>query len=375
MTMDLIRKDLEVVAARQGVAIPPAKPRAQPAGHKNKKKQLPLPPALRQAAADALKSYRASPEYQALLDDMPKMNLLQLQQRMETALNGPHFAPMLDLMRKPDAFDVSVQGIVDKILGYFIPQAVSLGIMAQAVFIIGISGSAGYVVNVDLSDFKSGVYVGGAGDLGLDAGVEGDVVLGFWMNAVGDLGGHYKGGEVDIDDLAGVVALGYLQDEQPALVFVGVDIGVDDGFEGSDLYVFEFDIGHEPIYQPGDATYMVQFTTMTCENSKDNYDTVYIEFFQDGDDTAYRFPAWNGNQMCEASRDSTFSTWNLGEIVKFNSSLTVRLHAGDFTPSPDVTIKPSNFNGVGSTYTLPWDDKTDGFNEVQYKLVAQLLKA
>lgn len=371
MTMDLISKDLETIAAQEGVVVPQLGRRKRPAAGKKKRQ---LPPALRQAAADALKAYRASPEYKALLADLPQMNLLQLQQRLEAALNGPHFTPMLALMRQPGAFDVTIKGVVEKVLDYLIPNAVSLGVLAQAVLVLGLSGSAGYVVNVDLSNFKSGVYVGGAFDAGIDAGIEGDAVLGFWANSVGDLDGVYVGGEVDIDDGTGLTAAAFDHDDDLGLVFVGIDLGIDDGFENTDFYFFEFDIGHEPIYQPGDATYLVQFTTMTCENSKDDSDTVYLEFFQDGGDTAYRFPAWNGNQMCE-QKNGPYYQWGLGLVAKFDSSLTVRLHTGDFTPSPDVTIKPTNFNSVGSTYTLPWDDKTTAIDEVEYKLVAQLLKA
>lgn len=371
MTIDLIRKDLETIAAQRGVVLPPLQKRKGPAEGKKKRQ---LPPALRQAAADALKAYRTSPEYQALQADLPKMNLLQLQQRMEAALNGPHFAPMLALMRQPGAFDVTIKGVVEKVLDYLIPNAVSLGVLAQAVLVLGLSGSAGYVVNVDLSNFKSGVYVGGAFDAGIDAGIEGDAVLGFWANSVGDLDGVYVGGEVDIDDGTGLTAAAFDHDDDLGLIFVGIDLGIDDGFENTDFYFFEFDIGHEPIYQPGDATYLVQFTTMTCLNSKDNFDTVYVEFFQDGGDTAYRFPAWNGNQMCEQG-NGPYYEWDLGLIAKFNSSLTVRLHVGDYTMSKDQTITANDFNGVGGTYTLPpWDDKI-GVDEIEYTLEAQLLKA
>ena len=78
---------------------------------------------------------------------------------------------------------------------------------------------------------------------------------------------------------------------------------------------------------------------------------------------------------CASRATGPYNQWDLGLIAKFNSSLTVRLHVGDYTMSKDQTITPNDFNGVGGTYTLPpWDDKI-GIDEIEYTLEAQLLKA
>jgi hypothetical protein len=362
MTDSHIQKDLADVAAQLGLLPPPQAPQDRAARPGTKRR---LPPAVRQAAAEALAGYRASPEYGALMADRPGLNLFELQSRLGAALNGAHFAEMLRLLREPDSFEIDPLD--------FVPKAVSLGVLAQAVLIVGLSGSAGYVMNVDLSNADPSIYAGGAVDAGIDAGLEGDVCLGFWIDEVDDLNGFYEGEEVDIDDGTGVTEAAFLKGDDPGLLFVGIDLGIDDGMEGVFFYFFHFGIGRAPIYQPNDATYLVQFGTLTCDNSKDNYDTISLNFYQDGGSTEYRFPAWNGYQMAEQDNNSKCYQWNMGLIAKFNSSLDLYLQVGDHQ-MPAQSLVPGDFSGVGDTYTVTWDDKTSAFDEIKYSVVATLLK-
>ncbi|MBV0911698.1 hypothetical protein [Anianabacter salinae] len=325
-----------------------------------------LPPALRKAAAEALAAYKASAEYAALQAKLPTMNLLELQSHLAHALNGPHFAPLLETSRTM-SLDVDLEGLI--------PKAVSLGVSGQVVFGIGVSGSVGYIVDLNVSDFASAIYVGGAVDVGADGGIQGDACVGFWTNTIEDMSGWYVGEEIDIDDALGVMEATYLKDEELALAFVGVTLGFDDGFENSNYYFNNIALGHAPIYQSGEFSHMVQLNSLSCENSKDNWDTCYIEFYSDGDSsTLYRYPAWDGYQLSESQRDDAITSWGVGEIIKFNSNFSIKLHVGDHT-MPTKTVSLSSFNGQYSTTSVTFDDKIDVVNEIKYSLGIELLKA
>lgn len=355
-----IPRDLAQIAEEEGLHPPKFPKRA--AAPKDAGGQA--PPELKAAAADALAKFRATEEYAALMADLPGMNLYQLQHRLEAVLNGPHFAPLLEMMRQPESFSVDLSDMV--------PKAVSLGLLAEAVVFVGLSGSVGYVMNIHADG--SGIYAGGAFDAGIDAGFEGDVCIGFWREQVDDLSGVYVGEEVDVDDVIGVTEATFLHDDELALAFIGFDLGIEDGMENTDFYFTEFGLGRAPIYQPGDAAYLVQLRTLTCENSKDNYDTVYFEFLADDDSTEYRYPAWDGYVMCEEHRDEKFYQWGVGLIVKFNSKLILRMHVGDHTMN-DWNIYPSTIGSAGSTSTIQWDEKVSGMNEINYTMSLKVLKA
>lgn len=364
MKLPLLEKELRELATQQGLSLPACPPREGRAS----KPAAKLSPAARQAAQMALASYRESADYRDLMANLASLNLEQLQTRLASALEGPHFAPLTELLRDPAQLDLD--------LGDFIPKAISFGLLAQIVLFIGVSGGVGYIKNIDPGNSENAIYFGGAFDDGIDAGIEGDICLGFWTNAVDDMSGVYVGGEVDIDDTIGVTVATFLQDEEPALAFVGVDLGVDDGIENEDFYFFHIDTGSNPIYQPGDATYLVQLQTLTCVDSKDNYDTVKFTFQQDGDtSTTFHYPAWDGFQMAEAKNDSAVSTWNVGAILKFNEKIVLTLQVGDYT-LPSVTIWPTDFPGTSQPNPNPYTFQayTDGINEIKYTLQAQLLK-
>lgn len=358
-----IQTDLVAIAARTGLALPQAASRAEPA---EKPKQR-LHPAIRRAADQAIVAFRASPEHAALMADLEGMNLFQLQLRLRAVLEGPDFAPLMAVIRDTAARDSDEDPLLD-----FIPKALSLGLMGQAVLFLGLSGSVGYAVDVDLTNPDTGIYAGGAVDVGIDAGVEGEICLGFWRESVADLAGTYVGAEVDIDDLTGIVVATFENDDEIGLVFVGVDLGIDDGIENTDFYFFEFDTGEAPIYQPGQSNCLVQLQGMVCTNSKNDYDEIYIEFLADSDSTVYRFPAWDSYQMCEADRNANLANWSVGLIIKFDSSFTLRLHVGDQTLD-DLKISRSNYTGVNQSYPATWDT-SHVTNGIQYSCATMLLK-
>jgi hypothetical protein len=363
MSASPIQQDLAAMAARADLKLPAPAPRTASA---DKPKQR-LHPAIRAAADDALAAFGASPEHAALIADLPGLNLHQLVSRLRAALEGAHFAPMMDTIRHAATLDTD-----DPLLD-FIPKAVSLGLLGQAVLLVGLSGSVGYVVDVDLTSPDTGIYAGGAIDVGGDAGIQADVCLGFWREAVDDLGGIYVGEEVDIDDGTGVVEAAFENDDELGLLFVGIGLGIDDGMENTDYYFFEFDTGDAPIYQPGDFNYMVQLQGMNCVNSKNNYDGIYFEFLADSDSTVYRYPAWDSYQMCESHRNANLSNWSVGLIIKFDSSFTLRLHVGDQTMG-DATISRSQYSGVNSTFKVTWDTSHVS-NGIEYNCTTVLLKA
>lgn len=362
MSASPINQDLAAMAARADLKLPDPAPRNEAAG----KSKHRLHPAIRTMADGALAAFRASPEHAALVADLPGLNLHQLQSRLRAALEGPHFAPMMDTIRHTATLEED-----DPLLD-FMPKAVSLGLLGQAVLFVGLSGSVGYVVDVDLTNPNTGIYAGGAIDVGVDVGIEGDVCLGFWREAVDDLGGVYIGEEVDIDDGTGVVEAAFENDGELGLIFIGIDLGIDDGMENTDYYFFEFDTGDAPIYQPGESNYLVQLQGMNCVNSKNNYDGIYFEFLADSDSTVYRYPAWDSYQMCESHRNANLSNWSVGLIIKFNSSFTLRLHVGDQTMD-DITIYRSQYSGVNETITINWDT-SHVTNGIEYNCATVLLK-
>lgn len=360
MTDSPLQNDLARLAERRALAVPPLERRTGPVANRSGKR---LSPALEEAAAAALAAYRASPEHAALVADLPGLGLDELQARLKEALEGPHFAAMLERLRRP----------ADEDPDDFLPKAVSLGVMGQVVLILGLSGSVGYVMDISITNSNPGVYVGGAFDVGIDAGLQAEVCLGLWRESTDDLAGVYVGEEVDVDDGTGLTEATFLNDDELGLMLVGIDLGLDDGMENTDFYFFEFGLDREPTYQPGEATYLVQLGTLSCENSKDNYDTVYFEFLQDGESTVYRYPAWDGYQMCESQENDTYSSWDVGLIIKFNSSFTLRLHIGDEVMD-DVTFPISGFSGLNQVRYYTFDTTVGAFDEVKYELAFSLIR-
>lgn len=351
------QQGLEALVKKRGVVVPELGRRQTPPAARTKKR---LPSHIRQAAAEALAAFHASPERRALIADLPNLDLPALHARLQEVLHGEHFAPLLEALRAPDSFDVSLEDLI--------PKAISIGLMGQVVLGVGVSGSVGYIINLDLSNPKSGVYIGVGVDIGMDGGAEGDVCLGLWAKTVDDINGLYTGLEVDVTDPGGVTEATYVTfgTEDLAIELLGIDLGIDDGMEDSTLYFAAMGFGHAPIYQPGDATYLVQLGRLTCSNSKDNWDTVYLNYTQDGGSTQYRYPAWDGIQLEENDKNSAFGSWNVGQIVKFNSQLDVILQVGDHT-MPTQTIYPG-------TSSLTFSDKVNGVDDIEYTLDLAFLK-
>jgi len=364
MTSPTVRLNLRDLGANENLTFP-----SHP--QRSRKPSKPVKPrlALLQAAKDVLVAYRASPDCRELLAALPDMTAEQAVARFGSVLLGQHFEPLMQRLRAPAELET------DPI--EFIPKAVSFGIMGQVVLGVGASGSVGAVANIDPKNEQLGVYAGGALDIGFDVSLQGDFCIGLWLDAVDDIAGWYVGAEVDIDDGFGFDVAAFEKDEEPALAFVGLDFGVGDGIENEDYYFFEFNITESDptIYQPGNATYLVQFNNLNCLNSKDNYDTVYFTFQQDGDTTkTYRYPAWDGYQMCESGRNPTYSTWGVGLIAKFNSQLSITLQVGDHTMKAQ-TICSNSFKGLGTYTTVTFDQTLPDFDEIKYTVGIQLIKS
>ena len=373
MTLTLIRQDLAAMAAEAELTLPEPAPRDGRAEHETEQR---LHPAVQQAAHEALAGFRASPEHAALIADLPAMNLHQLRFRLQALLEGPHFEPLFATIRSAAELDIDPTDMI--------PKAISLGAMVQGVLVVGLSGSVGYVTDIDLKNGNSGIYVGGAIDIGAEAGLELAACLGFWRNPVDKLKGTYVGEEVDIDDGLGLDEAAFTNDDELALIFIGFDLGLDDGMENTDYYFFEFDPSAPPIYQPGNATYLVQLWSMQCENSKDDWDTIYFEFLQDDDSTVYRFPAWDGYAMCQpdntdnpipgATRNTInpCSNWSVGLVIKFNSSFKLRLHIGDQTMA-DTTITAGDYVEGGGHFQVTWDPVIAS-NQILYTLDTAMVR-
>ncbi|MEM7269841.1 MAG: hypothetical protein AAF401_11375 [Pseudomonadota bacterium] len=337
------------------------------------------PKPLTDAAKSAIRAFKASPEGAAFMNDLPTLNLFELGSRLKAALEGPHFADMLALSRNPAEFDID--------LGDFIPKAVSIGLTGEAVLLIGVTGAVFYAMDISTSDPKPAAVVGGGLDIGADGGAQGDIAVGFWRDQTSDITGWYVGEEIDIDDGGGGYEATFEKDKELALVLIGVGVGFEDGAENSDLYFYSFDFSHSPIYQSGDYDHMIQFHNVTCDNSKDNMDTVFFYYLADDDPTEYRYPAWAGYQMAEADKgdfgngwtnsdgdEITFNNWGTGEIVKFNSKITIKLNVGDYEMDAQ-TFTTGDFSGVGSSASKNFHAWTDAhINEINYNISGTLLK-
>lgn len=292
----------------------------------------------------------------------------------------------------------SLSDIIDTIEGWIPIKAVSLGIMAEGDLIIG--GQAGCGVAMDIKDFGSSwsIYGYGGLDEGVDAGVEIGIVLGFWAIESNDISGTYVGAEVDITDVIGVEGIAYagkddksdfLDDDGVNLkyakvIYVGVDVGLEDGVEGEEVEYISWHHEYYATYQVGDDyDYLMSFDHLTCVNSKDNQDDVYFLYTVDGEDTEYRYPIWNEMKMCEEKNEGDVGSehakhvWLCDNMVKFNTKVVVKPYVGNYTDMPTIEFTPSSFAGLNiETGAKTSKDYTDmHVNEINYTLTGRLLRS
>ncbi len=280
-------------------------------------------------------------------------------------------------------------------------KGISLGVMAQADIFIGIEGAFGVALNA--ADFKfvgvnsdpdqvtASIFAGAGFVEGVEEGIQGTLAIGIWFESVGDIGGIYVGEEMDVDDGVGVTAVAFagredkddMKDEEGALIveklkviFVGIDVGIDDGVEEDELYFFSGVMSRKPVSQSGDYDHIAVLDDLHCHNalsaSANAKDHVYIEYTVDDDDTVYRYPIWNTIEMSENNLDH----WYCGNAIKFNEKFIVTLKVGTTgeeysqrtVESREYTIEQFNSShNVDHSF-----ENNEGIHKIEYHLHAIL---
>ena len=264
-------------------------------------------------------------------------------------------------------------------------EAVSLGISAQAEIFVGMQGDFGVVM--DLADFPNSwsVYVGGGFLEGVEGGVQGAINFGVWSQKPQDIGGWYEGIEVDVTDVAGFSAAVWVSkgDKDTLLekgllsletfqlakaVFVGIDIGVEDGVSAEEIYLFAGHLEDYPSFQSGTYKNMAVLTELKCKDkhsSLGGHDDVHILWTVDKESQKYRYPIWNEFEMDDGDDDE----WQCGTIIKFDDKFKINLFAASSdTKDMDDTFELDDFDGVGDTKTKTFKD-----GGTEYELTAKLL--
>ena len=263
-------------------------------------------------------------------------------------------------------------------------KAVSLGMMGQVEVFVGIDGAFG--VAMDLPNFPDeyAIFAGGGIVEGVDAGIQGTLALGFWFQETTDIGGFYVGAEVDIDDGLGITAAAWagrgdkdnFKTEEGVnlkfakVVFLGIDVGIDDGVEADELYCLAGHVEDYPSFQPGPYTNLAIITEVKCDDQHSNdgfHDDVHFYWTVDGGSQKYRYPIWNTFEMDQDSDDSISS----GAVVKFEEEFKVELHVEDGvgdTKKFTHTFHLDEFDGVGDDHKETYED-----GGTKYHITAKLL--
>ncbi len=278
-------------------------------------------------------------------------------------------------------------------------KAISFGLMAQADIFLGIEGSFGVAINrsdfqfigidSDPDDVTASIFAGGGFVEGIEDGIEGTLAIGIWFEDAADIGGFYVGEEVDVADGVGVTAAafagkddkdefkneeGEVQLEKAKVIFLGIDVGIDDGTEADEIYFFSGTMSNMPVSQSGDYNHMAVLDDLHCKdalssdaNSKDH---VYIEYTVDDDSTVYRYPIWNTFEMAENDLDH----WYCGNAIKFNTKFNVKLYVGTgsangsqmLVDQMDYTIDQFNVNSNVDNHFKG----SEGIHDIDYHLHA-----
>ena len=274
----------------------------------------------------------------------------------------------------------SFRDVINKALDYVPIKAISLGLMGQVEIFIGIDGAFGYAMDLKNWPSSSAIFAGGGVVGGVDAGIQGTIAMGFWFEETADIGGFYTGAEVDVDDIVGVTAAAWASTsdkdsfkdesgvnlEYAKVIFLGIDVGIDDGVEAEEAYFFAGHLSDYPVFQSGPYKNMAMMTELTCEH-KDaltGHDDVHMLYTIDGHSTEYRYPIWNDFEMDSDDDDE----WQCGNVVKFDESIEVSLYTqGDELETKTYEI--GDFNGVGSTVECKFNDGDD----IEYHLTIELI--
>jgi len=204
---------------------------------------------------------------------------------------------------------------------------------------------------MDLPSFpdKCAIYVRGGVVEDVDAGIQGTLALGFWFEDTSDIGEFYAGAEIDREEGLGVTGIAWARkgdkddfktDEginlkYAKVIFIGIDVGIDDGVEAEELYVFAGHLEKYPSFQPGVYDNMLVITKIDCEDqhSSDGFrDDVHFPWTVDEEDQEYRWPYWNDAEMDE----DNIPKIKPGPVMKFNDNATSNCM------SPTMSAIPKN---------------------------------
>ncbi|MDF1698078.1 MAG: hypothetical protein P1U56_19680 [Saprospiraceae bacterium] len=271
-------------------------------------------------------------------------------------------------------------------------ESVSLGITAQVEIFGGIQGDFGVVMGLENALDEYTIYGGGAIVEGFEAGVSAAINFGVWSQQPKDVGGFYEGVEVEVTDvigLSGTVWVGrgdrdkVLGEDGSILntlklakaVFLGFDLGLDDGVSAEELYIIAGHIEDYPSFQTGTYKNMAVLTKLECvdkHSSGDSaHDSVSLHWTVDNDAQAYKYPLWNAFEMNESGKDDDHddSIWECGTVIKFDDSFRVTLFIeSSSTKEIDHHWEIDDFDGVGDTHKITFED-----GGTEYKLTAKLL--
>ena len=335
-----------------------------------------IPADLQQLAATAILAWSKTDDGKKAMQTTDKDDNNTLMDMLSDALQSDTFKDVID-----KAFD-------------FLPlKAISLGLMGQVEIFVGLAGTFGYAM--DLKNWPSTAALFGGGGIveGVDGGIQGTIALGFWFQETAEIGGFYEAVEIDIDDGLGITAAAYagkgdgekLKSEEginlkyAKVVFLGIDVGLDDGVEAEEAYLFAGHLEDYPSYQTGDYKNQVILTDLKCDDKQSNLsgmDDIHIHFMVDGHSQIYRYPIWNDFEMQDDDDDDDDDAgfeydrteWICGTIIQFNDSFDIEFFVNGDSLEKN-SYKLSDFSGVGDTVTKKYNDDDD----TEYHLTAELL--
>lgn len=254
-------------------------------------------------------------------------------------LNKSEPAELLPLIERAILHE-TFERLKDLIFSIIPIKAISIGLSGQVDLFVGITGAFG--VATDLRNFgQSGAFFGAGGFVeGADIGAEGSVTVGLWFIESSKIGGFYEGVELDAVEGIGLsvsawaargsgkklTSLANVLDYAKA-VFVGFEVGLDDGAEGEEIYCIA---GHNELYpsfQTGKFQYSAVIETVQCldQVGSDGHDEVEIYWTVDGEDQRYKFPLWGHVEM-NTNNDNILIP---GAVIKFNKSFNIELVASN----------------------------------------------
>lgn len=328
-----------------------------------------IDPNILMSAATALQAYGSSPEGKAAIAAAGGLSPSMLGNLFGGALQSSWFADIYNEL-------ISISPV----------KALSLGVMGEVDFIVGLAANAGYAMDLENFGSTSAIYIGGGGEVGISGGVDLDLCLGLWTETTENIGGFMTGAEIELDDGAGMVGIAFGDKDSiegamggtwedlvdvATVIFVGVGIGLDDGADGDEYYFWTGNFTNDPVYQSGQYDYMVMLTDLVCNNSQahlGDHDTVTMTYTIDGHSTEYKYPMWS-KMYLDTGSDSTFFC---GNMIRFNDSFEITLHVSH-ADDMSLSWQVSDFNSGNNWKKAKTFDESSMGNDTEYTLTAQLI--